>query len=129
MGPRIDRPGRFLRRLRDRRRARPDIAILDIDLPGLDGLTVAGQLATQLPECHVIVLTGLGQPGNLLPALKTRMHGFIVKNAPAAFRWWVLGRSPGTNSLGGEQIQAHWPCFVLFAKLDICGPSSRAMRG
>jgi two-component system response regulator DesR len=62
---------------------RPDIAILDIDLPGLDGLTVAGQLATELPECRVIVLTGLGQPGNLLHALKARVRGFIVKNAPA----------------------------------------------
>jgi len=63
---------------------RPDVAILDIDLPGLDGLTAAEQLHEQLPQCQSLVLTGLGQPGNLLRALKVHVRGFIVKDAPAA---------------------------------------------
>jgi two-component system, NarL family, response regulator DesR len=62
---------------------RPDVAVLDIDLPGVDGLTAAGQLSQQLPECRTLVLTGLGQPGNLLRALKVHVRGFIVKDAPA----------------------------------------------
>lgn len=65
-------------------RTRPDVAVLDIDLPGLDGLTAAEQLHDQLPECRVLILTGLGQPGNLLRALKAHVRGFIVKDAPAA---------------------------------------------
>jgi two-component system response regulator DesR len=65
-------------------RTRPDVAILDIDLPGLDGLTAAEQLHERLPECQTLVLTGLGQPGNLLRALKVHVRGFIVKDAPAA---------------------------------------------
>jgi two-component system response regulator DesR len=65
-------------------RTRPDVAVLDIDLPGLDGLTAAGQLFEQLPECQALVLTGLSQPGNLLRALKQHVRGFIVKDAPAA---------------------------------------------
>jgi two-component system response regulator DesR len=63
--------------------ARPDVAVVDIDLPGVDGLTAAAQLYEQLPECRTLVLTGLSQPGNLLRALKVHVRGFIVKDAPA----------------------------------------------
>jgi two-component system response regulator DesR len=65
-------------------RTRPDVAVLDIDLPGMDGLTAAEQLHHALPECRTLVLTGLSQPGNLLRALKVHVRGFIVKDAPAA---------------------------------------------
>jgi two-component system response regulator DesR len=65
-------------------RTRPDVAVVDIDLPGLDGLTAAGQLYERLPECRTLVLTGLSQPGNLLRALQAHVRGFIVKDAPAA---------------------------------------------
>jgi len=61
----------------------PSVAVIDIDLPGLDGLTAADQLYQRLPECRTLVLTGLSQPGNLLRALKVHVRGFIVKDAPA----------------------------------------------
>lgn len=64
-------------------RTRPDVAVLDIDLPGLDGLSAAEQLHEQLPECRALVLTGLSQPGNLLRALQVHVRGFIIKDAPA----------------------------------------------
>ncbi|MEU1390617.1 MULTISPECIES: response regulator transcription factor [unclassified Nonomuraea] len=64
-------------------RVRPDVAVLDIDMPGLDGLSAAEQLSRRLPECRTLVLTGLSQPGNLLRALKVHARGFIVKDAPA----------------------------------------------
>ena len=64
-------------------RVRPDVAVLDIDMPGLDGLSAAGQLSARLPGCRTLVLTGLSQPGNLLRALKVHVKGFIVKDAPA----------------------------------------------
>jgi two-component system response regulator DesR len=64
-------------------RTRPDVAVVDIDLPGMDGLTAAEQLQAVLPECRTLILTGLGQPGNLLRALKAHVRGFIVKDAPA----------------------------------------------
>jgi two-component system response regulator DesR len=63
-------------------KVRPDVAVLDIDLPGIDGLTAAQQLHEQLPECRTLVLTGLTQPGNLLRALKAHVRGFIAKDAP-----------------------------------------------
>lgn len=62
---------------------RPDVAVVDIELPNLDGLTAADLLYQQLPECKTLILTGLGQPGNLLRALKAHVRGFIVKDAPA----------------------------------------------
>jgi two-component system response regulator DesR len=64
-------------------RVRPDVAVLDIDMPGLDGLSAAEQLSERLPDCRTLVLTGLSQPGNLLRALKVHVKGFIVKDAPA----------------------------------------------
>jgi two-component system, NarL family, response regulator DesR len=64
-------------------RAKPDVAVLDIDLPGLDGLAAADELHRQLPSCQVLVLTGLSQPGHLLRALKAHVRGFILKDAPA----------------------------------------------
>ena len=65
-------------------KARPDVAVIDIDLPGLDGLSAAASLREQLPSCQTLVLTGLGQPGNLLRALKVHVKGFLLKDAPAS---------------------------------------------
>jgi len=64
-------------------RAVPDVAVIDIDLPGLDGLSAAEQLYEKLPSCKTLVLTGLSQPGNLLRALKVHVRGFLLKDAPA----------------------------------------------
>ena len=64
-------------------RTMPDVAVVDIDLPGLDGLSAAAALHEQLPSCKTLVLTGLSQPGNLLRALKIHVRGFLLKDAPA----------------------------------------------
>jgi two-component system response regulator DesR len=64
-------------------RTRPNVAVLDIDLPGLDGLSAADELHRQLPDCRTMVLTGLSQPGNLLRALQAHVRGFVLKDAPA----------------------------------------------
>ena len=62
---------------------RPDVAVLDIDLPGLDGLTAAVQLHERLPSCRVVILTVLGRPGQLREALNAHVSGFMVKDAPS----------------------------------------------
>ena len=64
-------------------RSRPDVAVLDIDLPGGDGLAAAAQLREQLPEIKVLILTGLGQPGHLRRALDSGVGGFMRKTAPS----------------------------------------------
>lgn len=65
------------------RRWQPDVAILDIDLPGQDGLTAAGQLAADLPQCRVLILTAHAQPANLRTALAANVAGFLAKDTPA----------------------------------------------
>jgi two-component system response regulator DesR len=62
---------------------RPDLAVLDIDLPGVDGLTAASALHERLPSCKVVILTVLGHPGQLRAALDAHVSGFMVKDAPS----------------------------------------------
>jgi two-component system response regulator DesR len=62
---------------------RPDVAVLDIDLPGMDGLTAAGLLYERLPVCRCVILTSLSRPGNLRRAMAAHVAGFILKDAPA----------------------------------------------
>ncbi len=62
---------------------RPDIALLDIEMPGLDGLAAAAALAREVPGCRVVILTTFGRPGNLRRAMESGALGFVVKDAPA----------------------------------------------
>jgi two-component system response regulator DesR len=61
---------------------RPDVALLDINLPGADGLTGAGQIRRQLPSCKVVMLSGHARPGYLRRALASGASGFLLKHAP-----------------------------------------------
>jgi len=61
----------------------PDVAVIDIDLPGIDGLTAAGHIHEALPGCRTLILTSLGRPGTLRRALSARVGGFILKDAPS----------------------------------------------
>ncbi|HEX3648476.1 MAG TPA: response regulator transcription factor [Pseudonocardiaceae bacterium] len=76
---------------------RPDVAVIDIDLPGKDGLTAATELREQLPECRTLILTSLGRPGTLRRALAAKVGGFLLKDAPpdklaSAIREVYVGR-------------------------------------
>jgi len=61
-----------------------DVALLDIEMPGIDGLTAAAQLRTRHPETKVVVLTTFGRPGFLRRAMEAGAAAFMVKDAPAA---------------------------------------------
>jgi len=62
---------------------RPDVALLDIEMPGLDGLAAAAALAHEVPGVRVIILTTFGRPGYLRRAMESGALGFVVKDAPA----------------------------------------------
>jgi two-component system response regulator DesR len=64
--------------------ARPDVALLDIEMPGLDGLAAASRLRTALPGCRVAILTTFGRPGYLRRAMEAGASGFLLKDAPAS---------------------------------------------
>jgi two-component system, NarL family, response regulator DesR len=60
-----------------------DVALLDIEMPGLDGLAAAAGLRQELPACRVLILTTFGRPGYLRRAMESGVVGFLVKDAPA----------------------------------------------
>jgi two-component system response regulator DesR len=61
----------------------PDVAIIDIDLPGKDGLTAAAEIHASANPCRTLILTSLGKPGTVRRALDARVNGFMLKDAPA----------------------------------------------
>ncbi|MDX3075598.1 response regulator [Streptomyces sp. NPDC088354] len=62
--------------------ARPDVALLDIELPGRSGLDAAADLRERLPSCKVLILTTFGRPGYLRRAMEAGAAGFLVKDGP-----------------------------------------------
>ncbi|MEV0586500.1 response regulator transcription factor [Nonomuraea sp. NPDC050310] len=64
------------------RACKPDVAVLDLAMPGMDGLSAAKELHEELPGCKVLILTGIGTPGSLKRALDAQVRGFLAKDAP-----------------------------------------------
>ncbi len=65
------------------RESKPDVALLDIEMPGMDGLTAAAALRAACPDIKIIILTTFGRPGYLRRAMESGASGFIVKDSPA----------------------------------------------
>ena len=63
--------------------AGPDVALLDIEMPGQTGLDALGELAAALPSCRILILTTFGRPGYLRRAMAGGASGFLLKDAPA----------------------------------------------
>ena len=63
---------------------RPDVALLDIEMPGVSGLAAAQALRDQMPTCRVVIVTTFGRSGYLRQAMESGAVGFLLKDAPAA---------------------------------------------
>jgi two-component system response regulator DesR len=63
--------------------AQPDVALLDIEMPGIDGIEAAARLHRALPDCRILILTTFGRPAYLRRAMAAGASGFLVKDAPA----------------------------------------------
>ncbi|BCL83928.1 DNA-binding response regulator [Ktedonobacteria bacterium brp13] len=66
------------------RATQPDVALLDIEMPGCDGITAAAELHNHLPACRVLILTTFGRPGYLRQAMESGVVGFLLKDAPSS---------------------------------------------
>jgi two-component system response regulator DesR len=80
-------------------RTEPDIALLDIEMPGLDGLSAAAALRVARPGCRVLILTTFGRPGYLRRAIDAGVAGFLVKDGPVEELAHAIRRV-----LAGEQV-------------------------
>ena len=65
------------------RGSKPDVALIDVEMPGLDGIAATAALHEALPEVRVLIVTTFGRPGFLRRALQAGASGFVVKDTPA----------------------------------------------
>ncbi|ADD41762.1 response regulator transcription factor [Stackebrandtia nassauensis] len=92
-------------------RVRPDVALLDIELPGMSGIDACALLRQRLPDCRVIIVTTFGRPGYLRRALDAGASGFLVKDGPVdglarAIRSVVNGQTVIDPDLAAGAIRA-----------------------
>lgn len=92
-------------------RDRPDVAVVDIELPKRDGLDAAAELRDLLPECRTLVLTGIGRPGNLRRSARANVAGFMLKDS----RPQDLVAAIRTIAAGGRVIDPQ----LAYAALDV----------
>ncbi len=78
----------------------PDVAVLDLQMPGLDGIAVAEKLHTRLPDCATLIVTSHGRPGHLKRALSAGVRGFLPKTVSAQ----VLADVVRTVHAGGRYV-------------------------
>ncbi|MET8224406.1 response regulator transcription factor [Streptomyces sp. NPDC005301] len=108
---------------------RPDVALLDIELPGMSGLDAAAELRTQAPDCRVLILTTFGRPGYLRRAMEAGAAGFLVKDGPveelaAVIRRVLTGETVIDPALAAAALSAGpspltgRECDVLTASAD-----------
>ena len=88
---------------------RPDVAVLDIEMPVMDGLAAAAALRTALPAARVLIVTTFGRPGYLRRAMEAGALGFVLKDAPAselasAIRRVAVGRRVVDPALAIEAL-------------------------
>jgi len=77
----------------------PDVALLDIEMPGANGLDVLSELARERPGCRILILTTFGRPGYLRRAMEGGAAGFLLKDAPIAELSSAIRRA-----MAGERI-------------------------
>ncbi|MCF3104438.1 response regulator transcription factor [Streptomyces roseoverticillatus] len=90
---------------------KPDVALLDIELPGRSGLDAAADLRARMPGCQVLILTTFGRPGYLRRAMEAGAAGFLVKDGPvedlaAAIRRVLAGERVIDPALAAAALSA-----------------------
>jgi two-component system response regulator DesR len=93
------------------RRHRPDVAVLDLQMPGLDGIAVAEELRSELPDCASLIVTSHGRPGHLKRALAAGVGGFVPKTVSAQ----VLADVIRTVHGGGRYVDPQFAAEAISA--------------
>jgi len=82
------------------------VALLDIEMPGGDGIAAAAQLRSRRPECRVLILTTFGRPGYLRRAMAAGASGFMLKDAPASDLAVAIRRTMAGERVVDPQLAA-----------------------
>ncbi len=82
------------------RALKPDVAVIDLQMPGMDGVSVAKTLTDELPGCRTMIVTSHGRPGHLKRALTAGVRGFLPKTVSAD----VLATVVRTVHSGGRYV-------------------------
>ena len=90
---------------------RPDVAVVDIEMPGRDGLSAASELGRDVPDCRTLILTMYGRPGFVQRAMESGVSGFVLKDAPvevlaAAIRKCASGEEVIDAALAARALKA-----------------------
>jgi two-component system response regulator DesR len=86
--------------------SQPHVALLDIEMPGGDGIAAAAQLRQRAPEVRVLILTTFGRPGYLRRAMASGASGFMLKDAPAAELAVAIRRTMAGQRVVDPQLAA-----------------------
>jgi len=108
--------------------ALPDVAVVDIEMPGQDGISAAEELRGSLPGCRTLILTMYGRPGFVQRAMEGGVSGFVLKDAPvealaAAIRRCAAGEDVVDPILAAQALRVG-PCPLTPRERDIlaaCG--------
>jgi two-component system, NarL family, response regulator DesR len=104
-------------------RHRPDVALVDLDMPILDGIQVTAELANALPSCAVVILTGIGRPSHIKRALESGARGFLLKDTEAAALPEVIRKVHKGNKYVDPQLAADAliapPCPLSPKQLEV----------
>jgi len=85
---------------------RPDVALVDIEMPGRDGIDAAAELHRELPECRVLILTTFGRPGLMRRAMAAGATGFMLKDAHAEELAVAIRRTAAGERVVDPQLAA-----------------------
>ncbi|HYL42948.1 MAG TPA: response regulator transcription factor [Ktedonobacteraceae bacterium] len=99
-----------------------EVALLDIEMPGCDGITAAAALHAQLPSCRILILTTFGRPGYLRQAMESGVVGFLLKDAPSAQLATAIRRA-----VAGERVVD--PTLAMAALSEGNNPLTERERG
>src|ERR671936_114494 len=103
--------------------ARPDVAVLDIEMPAQDGISAASELRQRLPGCRMLILTMFGRAGFVQRAMEGGVSGFVLKDAPievlaAAIRRCAAGEEVVDPTLAARALRAG-PCPLSTREREI----------
>src|SRR5207247_2224682 len=111
--------------------SRPDVAVVDIELPAQDGISAASELRRRLPGCRTLMLTMYGRPGFVQRAMEGGVSGFVLKDAPievlaVAIRRCAAGEDVVDPTLASRALRAG-PCPLSTREKELLGACAEGL--